>query len=406
MNLLFVLYHDMTCNSAQHVRALAAELAKASHRSACLCVPHRAPSSLVPLFPLSELERDSPESRTLGLSDFQTPDVIIAWTPRENVRRAALAALRRAPHARLVIHLEDNEDSITARYLGISTCALRWLRPRNPLAWRRLRALRGLPLSLPWRMRRFLRSAHAITMVAPELAAFVPPGIPSVCFAPGFDESLFLAPLPQRDEARATLGVPTGAAVLAYTGNLHRGNADDMASLYAALPLLADRLGSARPVLLLRTGENHAGPDFAARIRDASPLVRELGLIPRERLPLVLAAADVLVQPGGPGEFNDFRFPSKLPDFLASGRPVVLGRTNLGRRLPPDAAVILDDPTPAAMANAAASLLDTPDRAATIGAAGREWALEHLRWSRAAEVFESLLRDPALDSVVSGPSCT
>lgn len=400
MHLLFVLYHDMSCNSAHHVRALAAELAKKGHTSSCLYVPHRAPPSLITLFPLPDSNLETPKSRNPEIQNFRLrtsdfglapPDVIIAWTPRENVRRAALAILRRHPHARLIVHLEDNEDSLTARYLGISTPALRHLRPWNPLAWRRLRALRGLPLSLPWRMRRFLRRADAISMVAPELAAFVPPGTPSACFAPGFDESLFLSPLPPRDEARTALGVPADAAVLAYTGNIHRGNADDMATLYAMLPLLADRLGHKRPVILLRTGENHAGPAFNALVSGTAPFVREHGFVPRERLPLVLAAADVLAQPGGPGEFNDYRFPSKLPDYLASGRPVILGRTNLGCRLPANAAMILDATTPSAMADAAATLLADPARAASIGATGRAWALENLRWAHSTEVFEELL---------------
>ena len=49
--------------------------------------------------------------------------------------------------------------------------------------------------------------------------------------------------------------------------------------------------------------------------------------------PELLAAADILVQPGRSNPYNDYRFPSKLPDFLASGRPVVLPRTNIGLHL-------------------------------------------------------------------------
>ena len=41
----------------------------------------------------------------------------------------------------------------------------------------------------------------------------------------------------------------------------------------------------------------------------------------------------MLVQPGRPDAFNDYRFPSKLPEFLASGRPVMLPRTNIGLHL-------------------------------------------------------------------------
>ena len=50
-------------------------------------------------------------------------------------------------------------------------------------------------------------------------------------------------------------------------------------------------------------------------------------------MPEILAAADVLVQPGIPGGFNDQRVPSKLLEYFAMGRPVVLPKTNLGLRV-------------------------------------------------------------------------
>ncbi|HEY9155366.1 MAG TPA: glycosyltransferase, partial [Opitutaceae bacterium] len=34
-----------------------------------------------------------------------------------------------------------------------------------------------------------------------------------------------------------------------------------------------------------------------------------------------------------PGPFNDYRLPSKLPEFFAAGRPIILPRTNLGREV-------------------------------------------------------------------------
>ena len=46
-----------------------------------------------------------------------------------------------------------------------------------------------------------------------------------------------------------------------------------------------------------------------------------------------LRLADVLVQPGRADAFNDYRFPSKLTEFFASGRPVVLPPANIGRFL-------------------------------------------------------------------------
>ena len=62
-------------------------------------------------------------------------------------------------------------------------------------------------------------------------------------------------------------------------------------------------------------------------------MVPGFGLVDRSEIPDVLAMADVFVQPGLPGAFNDLRLPSKIPEFFAIGRPVVLPRTNVGRRL-------------------------------------------------------------------------
>ena len=54
---------------------------------------------------------------------------------------------------------------------------------------------------------------------------------------------------------------------------------------------------------------------------------------PRERVASYLALADVLVQPGRLDDFNGYRFPSKLPEFFAMGRPVILPATNIGLRI-------------------------------------------------------------------------
>jgi glycosyltransferase involved in cell wall biosynthesis len=57
--------------------------------------------------------------------------------------------------------------------------------------------------------------------------------------------------------------------------------------------------------------------------------VLDLGFIEKAKLPKLLALADVLVQPGRTGAFNDYRLPSKLPEFLAIGKPVALPTSNL-----------------------------------------------------------------------------
>ena len=50
-------------------------------------------------------------------------------------------------------------------------------------------------------------------------------------------------------------------------------------------------------------------------------------------IPGYLALADAFVQPGAPDDFNRYRLPSKLPEFLAMGRPVILPHCNIGNDL-------------------------------------------------------------------------
>ena len=66
-----------------------------------------------------------------------------------------------------------------------------------------------------------------------------------------------------------------------------------------------------------------------------------LGRVDRPFLIDLLKSADVFVQPGRPGPFNDYRLPSKLPEFMAVGRPIILPATNVGLRLRPGVEAML-----------------------------------------------------------------
>ena len=59
----------------------------------------------------------------------------------------------------------------------------------------------------------------------------------------------------------------------------------------------------------------------------------QVGPVPWLEVPGYLALADAFVQPGSPDDFNRYRLPSKLPEFLAMGRPVILPHCNLGNEL-------------------------------------------------------------------------
>ena len=126
---------------------------------------------------------------------------------------------------------------------------------------------------------------------------------------------------------------------MVYTGNIHCSNLAEIQSLAMALVLLR-RQGMR--VKLLRTGSSYVPAPWDG-LEELKSVVVELGFLPRQRMPELLAAADVLVQPGESNRFNDYRFPSKLPEYLVSGRPVILPRSNLGNFLTDgENAILLD----------------------------------------------------------------
>ncbi|MEM1782690.1 MAG: glycosyltransferase, partial [Nanopusillaceae archaeon] len=61
--------------------------------------------------------------------------------------------------------------------------------------------------------------------------------------------------------------------------------------------------------------------------------VINFGFVKREEVPEIMAAADILVLPGGNNPFDNERFPSKLPEYFAMGRPVILSKNFLGSKL-------------------------------------------------------------------------
>ncbi|MBL9189269.1 MAG: glycosyltransferase [Opitutaceae bacterium] len=320
MNILFVNYGDFTTNSLNHIGGFANTLCAAGH--ACVvAVPDRKETLrhiANPLFIAATYE----ELITLPkvFPDGRPADLIHAWTPREGVRKFVLSYQRRiAAPARLLIHLEDNERHLIESYTGKSFAELR----EAPLAETEKWLVDGLPH--PIRHESFLRTADGITHIIDRLAEFAPAGTATHLLFPGVDFSAY-RPQPADDHLRRSIGLRPEEKVVVFTGSNTFANEPELRELYLAVALLNQR---GTPTRLVRTGFN--SPQFLAGLSDdLKKHVLDLGFVEKAKLPRLLALADVLVQPGHPGAFNDYRLPSKLPEFFASGRPVVLPPSNLG----------------------------------------------------------------------------
>lgn len=323
MNILFVNYGDFTTNSLNHIGSFADWLTGAGHN----CVV-AVPSGKDTVASVHQ-PRFTPASYTEALAapsalfpDGRPADVLHAWTPRECVRQFVLAHQRLAPATRLIIHLEDNEEHLTAAFARQPFATLATLTDDE------LSALLPPGVSHPRRYRQLLALADGVTVIVSRLGGFVPPGVPTRELPPGVDFSLY-RPQPADDALRHSLGLARHEKVVVYTGSTTFASAPAMRELLEAVHRLNER---GHAVRLVRTGF-HPEEFTCDCAFDWKRFTLDVGYQPKTRLPALLALADLLVQPGRPGDFDDYRLPSKLPEFLASGRPVITPATNAGLQL-------------------------------------------------------------------------
>lgn len=375
LNILFILPGSFASNNALHAAGLANELVAAGHRCA-IAVAHDVETlahHTAPAF-VALTHAEAPAHR---FADGRPADLVHAWTTRELVRRAAVAVLARN-NARLVVHLEDNEHQILSHALGRDFLAL------NALDNAELDRLVPPELSHPHRSRDFLARADGVTVITEKLREFAPVAVRCHTLWPAADARFFY-PRPRPEEFRRALQLPSGSTVLFYHGNTHAANAAEMRELYAAVARLNE---SGVPVTLIRTGLDTV--DFlGAHAGRARQHVLELGQILHHRhLAPLMALADFFVQPGLPDAFNDYRFPSKLPEFFALGRPVILPRTNLGNIVRHGVdAFVLERADAAGIAGAVRELRADPALAARLADGAVRFAQEHFSWRRSAEAL-------------------
>jgi glycosyltransferase involved in cell wall biosynthesis/2-polyprenyl-3-methyl-5-hydroxy-6-metoxy-1,4-benzoquinol methylase len=353
-----------------HLFSIANVLTDLGHCCA-VCVPGRPETVLdhgQPRFQV--LDYDHAVRYGVSFPNRQIPDLVHAWTPRELVRKmtSSLVQRYRIPY---FVHLEDNQirvllDELKGRSLEdlerLPTRALDFLVPNHRVH--------------PHRYRRLLAGAAGVTASIDPLLEFKPVDVPGKVFFPGHDPEF--AKIDSRDEElRTDLGILPNELLVVYAGDADNSNFQEVRSLVLAIALV-NRRGFR--VKLVKTGWNHyvlpelSDPEIAQNVIDR-------GFVSRREEPRLLAAADVLVQPGQPNEINDFRFPAKLPEFLASARPVVLPRSNLGLLLKDgEEGVLLEHGHSADIANALERLAKNPEMRARIGRGGRAFALQNLDW--------------------------
>lgn len=382
MRVLFVYFGPFDVNSGIQAYHFGNELTDLGWEVtiAGLGDPERAKTVGEPRFEC--ISHDDVERKLREMRREPKETIVVGWTPRERVRLMAMDAVRQlgVPY---VIHLEDNEELLIESATGRSLAELQ----RLPL--RQQDSLVPLDLIHPTRHREFLDGAAGVTVITEALNEFNCAGRPHRVVRPGIDLERFRPDL--EPPSRAELGLAEDDFVLVYHGIIHYANQHDMLSLYLAVKLLQRR---GHRVRLLRLGHTEFGGPDPRSFRALGDGVVELGPTPWREIPAYLAVADAYVQPGPPDDFNRYRLPSKLPEFLAMGRPVILPHCNIGNDLVHgENALLLEQGNAMEIVAQIERLLADRELAARLGAGARRFAAEQLSWRANAAGLADFLRE-------------
>lgn len=242
-----------------------------------------------------------------------------------------------------------------------------------------------------WLMKRFDRvSSISPNMVSRLISKGVPPQR-AVEF-PNWVDVTMISPQPTgrlNNPVRQKLDLPDDAVVVLYAGNM--GMKQGIEVVLSAARQLSDHTR-------LRFVLAGAGAALEHLKQQAEGLdnVQWLPLQPLELLNDLLNMADIHVLPQR-ADAADLVMPSKLTGMLASGRPVIGtadAGTQLGQVLNACGVRVAPGDAPA-LAQALAALADAPGERATLGAKGRQYALDHLSHTAVLTAFESDLLQAA-----------
>lgn len=300
------------------------------------------------------------------------PDVVIGTSPQLLVGLAAwwIARAKRCP---FVFEVRDLwPESLVASGIG---------RQGSPL----IRSLDRLAMFLYRRADRIVVVTEAFKEYLVERRRVPPGGIEVV--ENGVETDIFTPDADGRT-VREELGL-NGRFVVSYIGTL--GYAHGLDVVLEA----ARRLKEAAPevtFLLVGEGADRERLEALRRARGVDNVCL-IGAQPREGIPRFISASDVCLVVLRPAETFTTVLPSKMLEFMACGRPVILAVDGQARRVleRAQAGVVVPPGDPAALAQAVTKLSADPGLRATLGEYGRAFVELHYQRRAKAEAYVRML---------------
>ncbi len=213
--------------------------------------------------------------------------------------------------------------------------------------------------------------------VPPAKIAFIPNGVDPTMFDPE-----------DRGEAWRERWQLAHRFVVTYAGAL--GPANDIPTLLRA----AARLRERADIHFLLVGDGKERPHLEAQAAaQGLTNVTFTGTVPKDQMPMVLAASDACV--AILRDIPSFRttYPNKVFDYMAAGRPTILAIDGVIRRVieTAGAGVFVPPGDDAALAAAVLRLAADREACRVMGEAGRRYVVAHFHRQEQADAFCRLL---------------
>lgn len=314
-------------------------------------------------------------SAPLGAFFTKRCDVIYVWHPPLTVGVAAwlIAKIKRIPF------VYDVQDI--------------W---PDTVVWSGMMNEQGLQVKIMRRLEKFVyrRAAHLIVQTAAGRENLIGKGVDAgkiTVLQNWIDEALFAREFEfERNNLRLNYGWQNEFVVL-FAGNL--GLLQGLDTVIEAAKHFSD--GDNLKIVFVGEGTDRARLEKLAQDLAVGDRVQFLERQPLEKMPEIMAAADVLLVHLKKSEVANYVVPSKTLAYLASGKPILMATGGASEELicAANAGVAIEPENPAEMAAAIKRLRQMPElERAQMGANGRKYLDENLSKQKLIRAYEDLLK--------------